>query len=115
VAHRYRAVGCPDDAAAIDHQARLMLDGFLRLANRLDGRSPPPPAVERVSAAALRRAAADCLREWAARPDGPAGAGRTALTLTYCAELVEQLADVTADLEAPVETAVRAARVPWWR
>jgi uncharacterized membrane protein YccC len=115
VAHGYRAVGCPDDAAAIDHQARLMLDGFLRLANRLDGRSPPPPAGERVSAAALRRAAADCLREWAARPDGPAGAGRTALSLTYCAELVEQLADVTADLEAPVETAVRAARVPWWR
>jgi hypothetical protein len=91
-----------------------MLDGFLRLADQLDGR-PEPAAGERVSAGTLRRAAADCLREWAARPDGPAGAGHTALTLTYCAELVEQVADVTADLEAPVEAAVRAARVPWWR
>lgn len=68
-----------------------------------------------MSAATLHRAAAACLREWAARPDGPAAAGHSALTLTYCAELVEQLADVTTDLEAPVEAAVRAAEVPWWR
>lgn len=68
-----------------------------------------------MSAATLHRAAAACLREWAARPDGPAAAGHSALTLTYRAELVEQLADVTTDLEAPVEAAVRAAQVPWWR
>ena len=113
-ARGYRAGGCSDDAAAVDHQARLMLGGFLRLADNLDGR-PTAPGAETVSAGTLRRAAAACLREWAARPDGPAAVGQAALTLTYCAELVEQLADVTADLEAPVEAAMRAANVPWWR
>jgi hypothetical protein len=33
------------------------------------------------------------------------------MTLAYCAELVEQLADATADLAA-VDTAIRAARIP---
>jgi uncharacterized membrane protein YccC len=114
VAHGYRAGGCPDETAAVDHQARLMLDGFLRLADRLDGR-PAAPEGEEVSAGTLQRAAAACLREWAAQPDGAAGPGRTAMTLTYCAELIEQLADVTVELEASVETAVHAARIPWWR
>ena len=68
-----------------------------------------------MSADTLQRAAAGCLREWAARPDGPAAAGYAALTLTYCGELVDQLAEVTTDLQAPVEAAVRAAQVPWWR
>ena len=91
---------------------RLILGGFLRLADRLDGRPTAQQADRTVSAATLHRAAAACLREWAARPDGPAAAGHSALTLTYCAELVELLADVTTDLEAPVEAAVRAAEVP---
>ncbi len=52
-------------------------------------------------------------RSW--RNLAAASSGRAALTLTYCAELVEQLADVTIDLEAPVEAAMRAAQVPWWR
>jgi uncharacterized membrane protein YccC len=114
-ARSYRAGGCSDDAVAVDHQARLMLGAFLRLADRLDGRPTGPEADRRVSASKLHRAAAACLREWAAQPDGPTANGRAALTLTYCVELVEQLADVTTDLEAPVEAAVRAAQVPWWR
>jgi uncharacterized membrane protein YccC len=114
-AHGYRAIGCSDHTATVDHQARLMLGGFLRLADRLDGRPTAQEADRTVSVGTLHRAAAACLREWAARPDGPAAAGHSALTLTYCAELVEQLADVTTDLEAPVEAAVRAAQVPWWR
>jgi uncharacterized membrane protein YccC len=36
VAHGYRAAACADETAALDHQARLMLDGFLRLADRLE-------------------------------------------------------------------------------
>jgi uncharacterized membrane protein YccC len=115
VAHGYRATGCAHDASAVDHQAQLMLAGFLRLSDTLDGRPAPPSAGQPVSAEALHQAVAACLRHWAARPDGPTSAGRTALTLTYCAELVEQLAEVTADLQTPVEAAVRAAGVPWWR
>jgi uncharacterized membrane protein YccC len=113
-AHGYRAAGCPDDATAVDRQAQLMLERFVGLADLLDGHTARA-AGEQVSADALRHAAAGCLAEWAAQPDGPAGAGRTALTLTYCAELVEQLTDVASDLEAPVGAAVRAASVPWWR
>jgi uncharacterized membrane protein YccC len=114
VAHGYRAGGCEDETTAVDRQARLMLDGFLGLADRLDGR-PAAPAGERVSAGALQRAAAACLRAWANRPEADAGPGRTPMALTYCAELIEQLADVTVELEAAVETAVHAARIPWWR
>jgi uncharacterized membrane protein YccC len=115
VAHGYRAAGCADEAAAIDRQARLMLGGFLLLADRLDGRLHAPAAGERVSTGVLHGAAAACLREWAARPSGPAAAGHTAMTLTNCAELVEQLADVTEDLDESVDAAARAARVAWWR
>lgn len=115
VAHGYRADGCSEEATVVADQARLMLGAFLRLADRLDGRPTAPEAARAVSIDTLQLAAADCLREWAARPDGPAAAGYTAMTLTYCGELVEQLADVTTDLQAPVEAAVRAAQVPWWR
>jgi uncharacterized membrane protein YccC len=113
-ARGYRAVGCPDETDTVELQARLMVDGFLRLADRLDDR-PPRPTGDRVAPEALQLAAAACLREWAARPDSPAAAGRTAMTLAYCAELVEQLADVAADLEMNVDAAIRAARIPWWR
>ena len=115
VAHGYRAAGCAEDVAVVDHQARLMLGRFLRLADTLDGGPMPAAAGEPVSAGVLHEAAVACLRDWAARPDGPAGEGHTAMTLTYCAELVEQLAAATTELEAPVEAAVRAASVPWWR
>jgi uncharacterized membrane protein YccC len=114
-AHGHRADGCSDEAAAVDRQAGLMLGAFLRMADRLDGHPIAPEAGGTVSADTLHRAAAACLREWAARPDGPSAAGRAALTLTYCAELVEQMAGVVTDLEAPVEAAMRAAQVPWWR
>jgi uncharacterized membrane protein YccC len=114
-AHGHRADGCSDEAAAVDRQAGLMLGAFGRLADRLDSHPPAPEAGAAVSADTLHRAAAACLREWAARPDGPSADGRAALTLTYCAELVEQMAGVVTDLEAPVEAAMRAARVPWWR
>lgn len=111
VRHGYRAAGCLDEAAAVRRQAGLALDGFARLADRLDGR-PPAGTAEPVSADTLRRAAAGCLREASSTSDG---AGRTAVTLTYCAELVEQITDVTTELEASVETTVSAARIPWWR
>jgi len=111
VRHGYRAAGFVDQTAVEERQARLMLDGLLRLADLLDGR-PQAQVAEEVSADALRHAAASSLRDWAADPEG---AGRTPMTLTYCAELIEQLADVTAELEASVEVAIRAARAPWWR
>jgi uncharacterized membrane protein YccC len=114
-AHGYLVDGCAEETAVVDRQARAMLGRFLRLADRLDGRSPAPGSDERMSADALGRATADCLREWASEPDGPTPSRRAALTLVSCTELVEQLADAVTDLEAPVETAVRAARVPWWR
>lgn len=113
-ARGYRAAGCPDETHTVDRNARLMVVGFLHLADRLDDRAPPP-AADRVEPEALQSAASACLREWAAWPDGPAGAGRTAMTLAYCAELVVQLVDVTSDLEATVDSAIRAARIPWWR
>jgi uncharacterized membrane protein YccC len=114
-AHGYRAAGCAEGAAAVGHQAQLMLGSLLRLADRLDGRPDSREAAEPVSPEALRQAATAGLRDWAARPDGPAGKDRAALTVTYCAELVEQLAAAAAGLAVPVESAVRASEVPWWR
>jgi hypothetical protein len=55
------------------------------------------------------------VRKRFALPDSLAGAGQTTMTVAYCGELVEQLADAIADLESAVDTAIRAARAPWWR
>ena len=100
-----------DGAEALRAQTQLMLAGFLRLADRLDGTTSPLLSGTSVSPDAMRQAALSGLRRWR---DDPA-AGRSAMAEVIAGEWLQQLGELAADLEAPVAKAVEGARVPWWR
>jgi uncharacterized membrane protein YccC len=106
----YRAETCPDGARTVHAQVRVLLNGFLELAERLrlsEVKRPEAP----VSIEALRSAARDCLRRW--RNDEPAGRG--AMAVVIAGEWAQNLARLEDDLRRSVLTAAEAARIPWWR
>jgi hypothetical protein len=107
----YRVADSVDGVAALRAQTQLMLAGFLRLADRLAGAPTVLLSGARVSDQALRDDALSWLRRWR---DDPASR-RSALAAVIAGEWLQQLGELTADLEAPVDAAVVAGRVPWWR
>jgi uncharacterized membrane protein YccC len=106
----YRAGSCPDGARSVRAQARILLDGFARLADQL-ALQQPKGHVDHVSMQALRAAALDCLRRW--RNDQ--GAGRGAMAVVMAGEWAQNLARLEDDLKQPVDRAAEAAGTPWWR
>ena len=107
----YRANSCPESVATVEDQVRILLTGVDRLAEELtelhNNHSPP----EQPSLEALRGAAEDCMR----RSGSDEGAIRGAMAVVIAGEWVQNLARMEADVEQPVEAAVAAARIHWWR
>jgi uncharacterized membrane protein YccC len=107
----YYAEDCPEGAFALRGQIPLVLEDFLRLADRLSNIRSASRPLDRVSDKGLRDASLTCLRLWR---DDPAY-GRSAIAVVSAAEWLGQLGELAADLEEPIAAAVEAARVPWWR
>lgn len=107
----YRAPNSTEGMATIVGETQLMLASFVRLADRLAGSPSALLSGTRVSSDTLRQVALSGLRRWR---DDPAQ-GRAALAVVMAGGWIQQLGELTSDLEAPVARAVEAARVPWWR
>jgi hypothetical protein len=107
----YRADGSCDRAWELLAQTQLMLAGFLRLADRLDGTTSALLSGARVSETMLREVALSCLKRWR---DGLAEA-RPAMAAVIAVEWIQQLGELETDLDGPVAKASEVARVPWWR
>jgi len=107
----YRAGSCPDGAATVDTQVRSLLAGIDHLADELTGGHDPRAGPEHPSPEALRSAAVKCMR----RAGSDQRAVRGAIAVVIAGEWVQNLARMEADLEQPVEAAVAAARMRWWR
>ncbi|TME21480.1 MAG: hypothetical protein E6I68_11135 [Chloroflexi bacterium] len=106
----YQASTCAEGARAVETQVLILLASLVQLADRL----ALVHAAERhddVSVDRLRAAAVDCLRRW--RNDESAGRG--AMAVVMAGEWTQNVARLVADLEQPVNAAVEAARLPWWR
>jgi hypothetical protein len=106
----YSAVGCADGAREVREQVKALLNWYRTIADSLSLYPSAAPG-PRLSAAALRQAELTCLRRWQA----DAEAGRGAMAVVMAGEWAESLAHLEADLEGAVNTAVDAARRPWWR
>ena len=101
---------CPDSVATVDAQVRTLLAGFGHLADDFEkeahsGLSPEQPSVE-----ALRAAAIDCMRRH--QNDSDSGG---AMAVVIAGEWVQNLAQLSASLEQPVNAALDAAKIRWWR
>jgi uncharacterized membrane protein YccC len=107
----YRATPCPDGAAAVRAEVHTLLAGLGRLADELAGDSHYSEQPEHASVSALRSAAVECMR--LAGDNGHATRG--AMAVVMAGEWVQNLARLTADLEEPVNRAVDAAGIRWWR
>jgi uncharacterized membrane protein YccC len=107
----YRANSCPDGAATVDAQVRSLLAGVDHLADELTGVRNARVGPERPSPEALRSAAVKCMR----RAGSDERAIRGAIAVVIAGEWVQNLARMEAGLEQPVEAAVAAARMQWWR
>ena len=106
----YQASTCAEGARAVETQVLILLASLVQLADRL----ALVHAAERhddVSVDRLRAAALDCLRRW--RNDE--SAGKAAIAVVMAGEWTQNVAHLVADLEQPVNAAVEAARLPWWR
>jgi uncharacterized membrane protein YccC len=106
----YHADSRAEGAREVRDQVGILLAGFTRLADRLSLSVPAGPAA-RVSPAVLRQAELTCLRRWQTADD----VGKAAMAVVMAGEWVQNLARLEADLEGAAETAVEAARKPWWR
>jgi uncharacterized membrane protein YccC len=106
----YSASGRGDSAGEVRRQVRMLLGGYRGLAERLS-LSPAPASEPEVSERALRNAELECLRRWQTDPE----VGRGAMAVVMAGEWAQSLARLEADLEGAVDTAVEAARKPWWR
>jgi Fusaric acid resistance protein-like len=107
----YRATSCPEGAATVDVQVRSLLAGVDHLADELTGVRHARAGSEHPSPEALRSAAVECMR----RSGSDERAIRSAIAVVIAGEWVQNLARMEADLEQPVEAAVAAARINWWR
>jgi uncharacterized membrane protein YccC len=107
----YQVQDSPDGETTLRAQTQLMLASFLRLADELGGETSALLPGARVSNDALRDVALARLRTWRDHPE----TGHSALAAIIAGEWLQQLGELTADLEAPVASAVEAARLPWWR
>jgi uncharacterized membrane protein YccC len=107
----YRATSCPDGAATVDAQVRTLLAGVDHLADELTGVRNARAGPEHPSLEALRSAAVKCMR----RAGSDDRAVRGAIAVVIAGEWVQNLARMEEGLEQPVEAAVAAARMRWWR
>jgi uncharacterized membrane protein YccC len=107
----YRATSCPDGAATVDAQVRTLLAGVHHLADELTGVRNARAGPEHASPEALRSAAVKCMR----RAGSDERAVRGAIAVVIAGEWVQNLARMKEGLEQPVEAAVAAARMRWWR
>jgi uncharacterized membrane protein YccC len=106
----YQAGGCADGAREVREQVRILLDRYLRLAERL-GLAHAAGSQSEVSIAALRGAELGCLRRWQTDPD----VGKGAMAVVMAGEWLQDLARLEVDLEEAATTTVEGARRPWWR
>jgi hypothetical protein len=90
---------------------RSLLAGVDHLADELTGVHHGRAGPEHPSPEALRSAAVECMR----RSRSDERAIRSAIAVVIAGEWVQNLARMEADLEQPVEAAVTAARIHWWR
>jgi hypothetical protein len=107
----YRVQDGGSEGTELGVQTQLILAGFLRLADRLEGRTSALLSRAAVSDEVLRAIALSSLRHWR---DDPA-AGQSALAAVIAGEWLQQLGELSRDLEDPVARAVEAANLPWWR
>jgi uncharacterized membrane protein YccC len=107
----YRVQDPGDGMIPLRAQAQLMLARFVRLADQLDGRASALLAGTGVSNEALRAAALGSLQRWR---DSPARR-ESAVAAVIAGEWIQQLGELTSDLEDPVSRAVEGSHVPWWR
>jgi uncharacterized membrane protein YccC len=98
-------------AITIQAQARALAARFTLLADRLDGATSAARPLEPVSVDPLRDAALTCLRRWEQDPAGL----QAAMAVVVAGEWIQQLSAIAADLVEPVDRAVEASRVAWWR
>jgi uncharacterized membrane protein YccC len=106
----YQASSCADGAHEVRAQVDTLIGSYSRLADEMSLARTTPPE-NHVSSEALRKAALDCLGRWQAEAD----VGKGAMATVMASEWVQNLAVLEGDLEGPVDTAVEAARKPWWR
>ena len=94
----------------METQVLILLASLVDLADRL-ALVHATARHDDVSVDRLRAAAVDCLRRW--RNDE--SAGKAAIAVVMAGEWTQNVAHLVADLEQPVNAAVEAARLPWWR
>jgi hypothetical protein len=107
----YRAASCPDGATVVETQLGRLLTGIGHLADQLAGDSVHSTADAPPSNEALRSAAVGCLR----RAGTDERAVRGAMAVVAAGEWVQNLAWLGAELEQPVQAAVAASAIHWWR
>jgi uncharacterized membrane protein YccC len=107
----YRVQDTGDGVMALRAQAQLMLARLVQLADQLDGRTSALLSGTEVSNDALRAAALASLQRWRVNP----ASGESAVAAVIAGEWIQQLGELTSELEAPVSRAVEGAHVPWWR
>ena len=107
----YRADSCPEGAAAVAAQVRVLLAGMNHLAEELAGDSRDGVPVQQPSLEALNEAAVTCMRH----AGSGGGSTRGAMAVVIAGEWVQNLGRLVADLEPRVAAAVHAAEIRWWR
>ncbi len=101
---------CPDGATTVGAEVRTLLDGLRQLGDELARGAGGGAAVGRPSAEAVRGAALGCMSRV-----GDGDSARGAMAVVIAGEWVQNLARMEADLEEPVNSALRAAGTPWWQ
>jgi uncharacterized membrane protein YccC len=102
---------CPESVATVDAQVRSLLAGFRHLADDFEKEAHSGRSPEHVSVEALRSAAIDCMRRGQNVDYSTSGA----MAVVIAGEWVQNLAQLSASLEQPANTAVDAAKIRWWR
>jgi uncharacterized membrane protein YccC len=107
----YRAGRRAAGLDALEAQVRALVDELRRQAGRIEGRNGERTATERVSGLTLREVSLAALR---GLRDDPS-AGRSTIAIVGASDWVRFLDTLVARLERPIDEAVAAARLPWWR
>jgi uncharacterized membrane protein YccC len=107
----YRGDGCPKAAAALRRQTQAGQAALRHLADRLDQAAVEAEAPLPEADGNLRQAALHCLRRWRHDP----GTGRSAIAVVAAEEWIQNLNQLTDELESPVTEVARVGGMPWWR
>lgn len=107
----YRADRQAAELDVLEAQVQRLVGELSRQADRIEGRNGKRAGVERVSATALQEVALASLGQM---KDDPS-VQRSTFAVIAASDWIQFLDDLVARLDRPIDEAVAAARLPWWR